>query len=349
MIPGGEPPLQVRVGAVMLLFILAAGVFVVVVRPRLGKGGVAIAVRFGNVGGLQEGAPVMQAGRTIGHVESITLDGADAEHAGALVRLRLARRYLHDVPVNAEVFVSSKGVLSSRYLELGPPPRGAPPGRPIEPGEPPLVGVEPPSLDRALQRTWDNLQQSRAFFEAVRPEAQALRASLEHLAQTLSAVEPAPGAYATLALRLGALAKGVGDLLDELEAAGADPAHLSALVDRARGVIADARASLAAVRTAAEPLLADLDRLRGAVGADAAARLRAALDQGEAMLAKADALLASSRALAELLARGEGSAFRLSRDPEFPEDAKELGKILKRNAWRILGHPVDDAPPQAPP
>ena len=40
---------------------------------------------------------------------------------------------------------------------------------------------------------------------------------------------------------------------------------------------------------------------------------------------------------------------RLMKDPEFPEDAKALGKLLKANAWRILGHPVDDAPPSAPP
>jgi hypothetical protein len=27
------------------------------------------------------------------------------------------------------------------------------------------------------------------------------------------------------------------------------------------------------------------------------------------------------------------------KDPEFPEDAKELGKILKRQPWKIIGRP----------
>jgi hypothetical protein len=31
----------------------------------------------------------------------------------------------------------------------------------------------------------------------------------------------------------------------------------------------------------------------------------------------------------------------LMRDPEFPEDAKDLGKILKRQFWKILERPHD--------
>ena len=32
---------------------------------------------------------------------------------------------------------------------------------------------------------------------------------------------------------------------------------------------------------------------------------------------------------------------KLANDPEFPEDAKDLGKILKREPWRVVGHPQD--------
>ena len=350
MILGGEPRLQARVGAVMMVLILAAIVFVIWVLPRLGGGGVAVDVRFGHVGGLREGAPVMQAGRTIGRVATITLDGDDPTTAGARVRLRIARRFLAGVPINAEVFVSSKGVLSSRYLEIGPPPGGAPPDRAVRPGEAPLRGVEPPTLDRALQRTWENLQKSRAFADAVAPEARALRAAVVQLGETLERVEPTPGAYATLAVRFAALAHAAGQLVDDLEAAGADPARLGALVDRAQAVVDDARGALAAIGEAAEPLLAEVDRVRGAVaGAGALERFRAALAEGDRALARADRLMASTRALLAMIERGEGSALRLARDPEFHEDAKELGKLLKRNPWRIVGHPSDDAPPSAPP
>ena len=40
----------------------------------------------------------------------------------------------------------------------------------------------------------------------------------------------------------------------------------------------------------------------------------------------------------------QGRRLPLQRDPEFPEDAKELGKILKRTPWRIFGYPQRDAP-----
>jgi hypothetical protein len=67
----------------------------------------------------------------------------------------------------------------------------------------------------------------------------------------------------------------------------------------------------------------------------AIARARVAMDKLEPMRAKI-------RELADRLARGEGSIGKLMKDPEFPEDAKELGRILKRTPWRVVGHPPDD-------
>lgn len=346
MIPGGEPPLQRRVGAVALCVILAAAVFEVAIAPRLPAKGVVLEVDFAHVGGLQEGAPVMQAGRTVGRVTSITLAPGEGP-VRTLVRLRVPRWALARIPLNADVFVSSKGFLSSRYLELGPPPGGAAPGRTVHAGDR-LQGATPPSLDRAMQRTWDNLQRTRAFAEAVAPEARALRDAALALSVTLGQVEPRPGAYAELGLRLRALVVGVERLTDELAAAGAEPARLAALAGRARGLVADARAALATLDAAARPVVADVDRL-GAAGVGLRERLAAAIAAGERSLAASDRLLASTEALLALVARGEGSAARLANDPEFPEDAKELGKLLKRQPWRVLGHPVGDGPPPAPP
>jgi hypothetical protein len=45
--------------------------------------------------------------------------------------------------------------------------------------------------------------------------------------------------------------------------------------------------------------------------------------------------------LAQRIARGEGSLGRLLTDPEFPEDTKELGKIMKRQPWKIVQKPPD--------
>jgi ABC-type transporter Mla subunit MlaD len=367
MIPGGEPATQGRVGAVMLGLILAAGVFVVAILPRIDLGdGVRVRVLFEHVGALKEGAPLIVAGRTAGKVESITLVPAGAfppDHplaatGGSVVLVRVDDDLRHMVPVDGDFFISSRGVLSDRYLEVGPPPgwRERDPsaaGRPIAAGDE-IRGIDPPTLDRALQRTWDNLETSRRFLEDVSPELDALRAALTRLSTTLAEVEPTPGAYAELGLELARLWGEARELRQTLESAGATPAELRALADRAVATVDHARAAVARVRTAADALAADLDRVRrqaGAAAPDAVARLRAVLDDGDRILARADRMLAGTRELMAMLARGEGSLMKLSRDPEFPEDAKELGKLLKRSPWRIIGHPDDRAglPPRAPP
>jgi len=346
--PGGEPRAQAVVGAVVIGMIAIAAVFVVAIWPRLDFGsGVRVRVAFAHVAALHEGAPVIIAGETIGTVESIGLvqPGAVAvEHplyltGGAVAIVRLDRGKRGRFARNAEVFVSSRGLLSARYLELGPPADGSPPGPPIEPGA--LVrGVDPPTLDRALQRTWDNLVRSRAFLDAVGPEADALRRQLEALAATLATIEPMPGAAGALLGHLRALLSEVRTLRATLDGAGADPDALYALADRAEATLVHARAALARVQAAAELLLADVDRVRdhvGTVGPASLDRLRGTLTEVDRQLARMQVVAANAKGLLAMIKRGDGSLFKLSRDPEFPEDAKELGRILKRTPWRILG------------
>ena len=55
---------------------------------------------------------------------------------------------------------------------------------------------------------------------------------------------------------------------------------------------------------------------------------------------KIDPLLAQVEAVQQHIARGDGSLLKLMHDPEFPEDAKELGKILKRQPWKIINRPA---------
>ena len=351
MIPGGDAQAQRRVGAAMLALIVVAGVFVVAILPRLALGGgIRAEVAFAHVGALREGAPVIVAGRQVGKVEGISLvpaGGLPPEHVlaatgGAIVHIRVDDDYRRLVPVNGDFFISSKGVLSDRYLEVGPPRDGAPMGAPLGPGQQ-VRGVDPPSLDRAMQRTWDNLVQSRAFLEAVEPEARALRDQLTALADTIDAVAPTPSAYVDLALRLRGLVAEADELRELLDQAGASPAELLALRDRAAATVDRARAAVASVRETADRLIADLDRVRATADEHGPEldRLRAALDQGRTLLARAEQVVASGQALLAMIERGDGSLMKLSRDPEFPEDAKELGKILKRNPWRIIGRPDD--------
>ena len=323
MIPGGEPRAQLRVGALMLGVILLAIVFVVAILPRLDFGsGVRARIVFEHVGALKEGAPVIVAGRTIGKVEAITLAPAEyfprdhdlADTGGSIVHVRIDDDDRWMVPANGDFFISSKGLLSARYLEVGPPRDGGAPGRGIRAGDE-IRGIDPPSIDRALQRTWDNLVKSREFLDAVTPEVEALRASLRQLSTTLAEVEPTPGAYARLGVELLDLLDQASALRRTLDDAGASPAELAALGDRAAAVIDHARASIARLRAAADQLVADLDRVAAQAGAaapDAIARLRAVIADGDRLLARADALLANTRALMAVIERGEGSMMKLS-------------------------------------
>lgn len=344
---------QAAVGAVVLALTALAAVFVVAIWPRLELGGGdRVQVAFAHVASLREGAPVIVAGRTIGTVESIVLVEAGsvaADHplattGGAVALVRLEPGARRRWAANAEVFVSSRGVLSARYLELGPPPDRAPPAPPIAAGA--IVrGVDPPTLDRALQRTWDNMQVTRAFLADVGPEAAALGDRLEDLRATLATIEPMPGAAAELVGKVRGLLSEVRTLRGTLEDAGASPDELAALADRAEAALDHARAAVARLRAAADLVAADLARVRGHVDATAPAtldRLRATLAEVDLQLARLQAVAANARGLLALIRRGDGSLFKLSRDPEFPEDAKELGRIMKRTPWRILGHNGQD-------
>ncbi|HTJ45738.1 MAG TPA: MlaD family protein [Kofleriaceae bacterium] len=325
-------------GGVVLVVLAAAVVFAIFFAGRIHIGRhVRAQVVFDQVAGLGEGAAVMVAGRKVGSVESISLEGKDVI---AYVRIDEGRRDM--VPVNGDFFVSSRGVLSERYLEIGPPRDGGAPGRPIADGDR-VQGSSPPTLDRAIQRTWDNLEVARAFASDVGPQARAFTTELRALAATIDELDPGVRGW-------GGLADQWSDAFDQaktawatIDQAGADPARLEQLADSAAGTILAARKSLALVRARATLVASAFDRIRAhaATGGAGLDRLRAALADFDRTAAKLDHALAQAQALADAFARGEGSIARLANDPEFPEDAKELGRILKNQPWRVVGHPVD--------
>jgi phospholipid/cholesterol/gamma-HCH transport system substrate-binding protein len=328
-------------GAIMLVALAGAVVFAVFLSGRIHFGSrVRVRVDFDQVSGLVEGADVIVAGRKVGVVDSITLVPEEGGGVAAFVQIDRARRDM--VPVNGEFFVSSRGLLSERYLEVGPPPDGAAPGRPIEEGDR-VHGVSPPTLDRAIQRTWDNLERTRQFAAEVGPEAHELYAQIGALGETLGELDPGPTGWNGLAEQWRASIDQARTAWATLGASGADPAHLEALADSASRTMLVARRALALVRARAQVVSAAIDRAsaQGEHGRAAFDKLRDALAKLDATTAKLDHVLATAQALADSFARGEGSIAKLARDPEFPEDAKALGRILKNEPWRIVGHPPD--------
>ncbi|MCA9680089.1 MAG: MCE family protein [Kofleriaceae bacterium] len=347
--------LGVRVGAVTLVLLVLGVAYVVLLRGKLFLGpSVDVELYFAHVGSLKEGAPVMVAGRAVGKITAIRLVPRDlagddhllADTGGAVAILRIDARRRGMVPINGEFFVSSRGLLSERYVEVGAPADGAPPGRPVADGDQ-VRGIDPPSMDRVLTNTWNNLTVARAFLSEVQPEGEAFFAALRELGATLDAIEPGPDAYAALADRAAALAAEARTTYLTLQAGGLDGDRIAGLLARSRQTVAQLGTTAAMLRGRLDLLQGDLDRLRDRIDAAAPGlrrKLDRALDAGRGALAKLEVLSAKVDDLLGIIARGEGTIGRIQHDPEFPEDAKELGKILKRTPWRVIGHPQDLEP-----
>jgi MlaD protein len=338
-----------RVGLISLAALVVVIAFFVFIWGRIEWGShTRIKVAFHHVGGMREGAPFVVGGRTIGNVESIMLARAGSgDDEGVVATVAIDAREARRLDPAGDVFIASRGMLSERYLELGPGPDRDTPAPGFHEGQL-VVGRDPPSLDRVLQRTWDNLTDLREFVGEVKPELDALRTQIDALRAHLDPASPSAlpdvAELAPLFVDLGELADEVRLLRDTGLGGDAGLAHLGEVLQRTSIVIASARGSLATLDAASTKLRASLASLRArldAKGADAVTAIELAIDRVQADIAKLDPLLKAVADLQARLARGEGTLMKLANDPEFPEDAKELGKILKRHPWKIIDHPRD--------
>lgn len=338
MLLAQDTKLTRRVGAVALVLLVLAIGFVVFVYDKIEWGDpVRVKVYMASTGTVPIDAPFIVAGRAIGHVESIALAPRGStpmmDEDGVALTVALDRDEARRVPAGGDVFVTSRGALSVRFLELGPPPG---------PG-PMLIDVkefrakDPPSLDRVMQRTWENLNTARRFAEEVRPEARMLSDEIDRLQATMLAIAP----EILFVDDFSALADEVKKTYAAL-GGDAGVAKMRALADETESTIGFARQQLAKLRTSADMLGASLDVLKarmGGKGAEAIEHVEIAIERVKAAIAKVEPLIASVEVIQQRIERGEGSLLKLARDPEFPEDAKELGKILKRQPWRLIDRP----------
>ncbi len=349
-----DPRLARRVGAMTIVVAVAviAGFVFLLDRVELGSP-VRIRVLFRQTGGLHEHAALVVGGQPVGQIEAITpvphgAGGPLGGEVGVSVLVAVDGDSAWKVPATAEIFVASRGALSDRYLEVAPP--AGPPGAAIHDGQA-LRGVDPPSLDNALQRTWSNMLTFKLFVETVRPELAALRTQIDRLRALLAELANDPQtAHVTLAADARALITEARTTYDTALGGTPGVAQLGAMASHARQTLGELRGIVDQLAPRAEAIAADVRRVQGHVAATAPiARAQQALATLRAALDQLDPLVARLEDLGQRLAAGEGSLGRLMTDPEFPEDAKDLGKILKRRPWRILERPADGASPPTTP
>ena len=352
MLLAQDPRLARRVGALTLLAMAAVSAGLVFLLDRGGLGPtIRFRVLFHHTAGLRDRAPLIVAGRPVGRIAAITpvphgAPGPLAGEVGVAVGVELARDERWKVPAAASVFVASRGPLSDRYLEVAPP--AGPPGPAVDDGAE-LRGIDPPTLDTVLQRVWTNLTTFQQFVDTVRPELTALRDQLGALRDRLGAIgrdaraaagPGAPDPLAALAERTRGLIAAAARTYDTALGGAPGVAHLIATAGAARATLAEVRAAIDLLAPRLARTTAELARIRGhLVAGDPAGRAEQILATLRRALDQIDPLLATAGELAQRLARGEGSLGRLLGDPEFPEDTKELGKIMKRQPWRIIQKP----------
>ncbi len=215
-----------RVGFAVLLAAALTVVFVVMIWPRLGQAGLTVRVRFGVVVGLPAGAPVRVAGKDVGHVRSIGIsrDPRDPRgQAGVVAVLSIDPEWAGRIPRNADFFVDARSLLAPRYIAIGPPPGHAAPERALRDGDE-IDGIDPPSLDNVLQRTWDTLEEVSRFMDAIQPAAAKIDASAGRLAATIASLDPRPGASEELRRSVAEAAGAAEQLVEAFAAGRVDPA-----------------------------------------------------------------------------------------------------------------------------
>lgn len=355
-IRAADPRLTLRVGAGMMVVVVIAVVYLLFLRDRLFLApSVSVRVYFHHVGPLKEGAEVIVAGRTVGKITAIRLvprEGLAAGHllAGtggveAIARVYDGRR--HMVPENGDFFVASRGIFSERYLEVGPPLDGAEPGRPAYDGMA-VLATDPPTMDRVWQNAWDNLQVAKAFMAEVGPEARSMITAIDELGQTLTDIEPGPGEYDRLRESVDRAVTEARTLYLALEVGGARPGDLQGLMGRAGIALDQMRTTTRQLRVRLAEIDDDVARMRGRIDKATPGlemKIRLALRAADGALERLEKLQTKVADLMGIIERGEGTIGRIANDPEFPEDAKELGKILKRTPARVVGHPQDEYDP----
>jgi len=337
-----------RVGAVALLALAtAAAVFVFLLDRIELRPSIRIRVVFRHSTGLHEHAALVVAGQPVGRIEAISpvphgAGGLLAGEVGVAVTVAIDDRNAWQVPARAEIFVASRGPLSDRYLQVAPP--AGDPGPAIRDGQE-LRGVDPPSLDNVLQRTWANITTYQRFADAVRPELAALRGQLAVLRGQLDGVAGDLGAVGGVR----GLVREVRGLVGAAQATyagslGGDPgvAQIRGMIHDARAAIDEIGAAVAVLGPRVDAIAANLGRVRGHLAATGPiARAQQVIAAVRATLDKLAPVLATIDELGERFANGEGSIARLLNDPEFPEDTKELSKIMKRQPWKVIVRPPD--------
>lgn len=338
---------KLAVGLALELILVALVVAIVALGNRSWSRGFVIFVDFDRLDNLKEGAEVRISGQAVGRVLAIESGRAAGEpplRAALRLRLWLERDRAGLVRRSSVFYLSAKGVIGERTVEVGPSP-----GEPLAAVVAGEVhrGVDPPMIDRLIQKGYANLRATLAIMRELRPDLRELGAVIGSVRARLEGIGP-PERLRRLRASLESAVAEAGRLLAALRAASEDGRAPRGIL-RDLGAIGERREAFARAGENADALARRGEELAALLSAEERARLTRSLER----LREAGAHAAELAALAErLLARvrqGRGTIGRLLTDVEMSDEIKDAHRVLKESPWRALAKPPRNEAPRGAP
>lgn len=321
--------LNLWVGTGVLLALVAGVALVLALEGKHLRSGIVVHVTMDRSGPLQEGDELRVAGRAIGTIDTIRMT-----REGVILDVWIERDSAWMVRQNSDIFLNQAGILGEPYLEAAAR-IGEEPGPPVEDGLT-VRGIDPPRMDRLMQKSYQNLVAVTDLFRNGMPEARALGRELSRLGAEIDAIEEEAGTDGLMGARLRRLyEEGVAAVTF---AQAGDVDELGDVLDRAEATLARARADVRLLRARIAALQARLDRIVPATASARIDQLREILASGDALAAQVDALVAKAQSLAAMVRRGEGSLAAIASDIEFADELKAMTKMLKSQPWKFMGN-----------
>ena len=340
-----DAKVTLRIGAVFTTLVIAAVVFVLQVDLRDLGPTVQVQVYLSHPGPLRAEADVQLAGRKIGRVDTIRLvtsnEARSSDHplhpgGGVVLHVRVRKNYLSWVRKNSELFVNSKGLIGEAYLEVAPPVATEAMLGPIAEGDQ-LRGVDPARMEHIIVTSFLNARRFGKLLEELEPSMAQLKTESKELAQTLAILEVEPGTYQSIRTSGSAASESFDELRATLTAD--DLPSLAALGRSSQRLLALARGQVGTMSTDLDLLNEKIDTVRSRLPADLGAKYRLAIADARTNVATLEATIAKLEDLAERVSAGHGTVGALMNDPEFSDDAKKLGRYLKRHPWKVIARP----------
>lgn len=336
-----------RVGAALSVLLLAAIVIVLRIDFRDLGPSIRVRVYLKHPGPLRAAADVQLAGRKIGRVNAVRLVTAhharSSEHplhprGGVELSVQLKKKYLPWVRKNSEIFVNSRGIIGESYLEVAPPPADEAMDEPLRDGDS-VRGIDPARMEEIIVTSFMNARRFGALLDELEPSRSQLRADLEALSNTIDELVP-DGAEPTIGESF-AVARAELEELRETIDLEALPSPGS-LQGQSKKLAARARSDFADLSFALDTLTGNLQTVKDRVPPDLWNRIDEATSDAKRTMARFESTVARVESLAEQVALGMGTVGALMNDKEFSDDAKKLGRYIKRHPWEFLTRPIDN-------